>query len=617
MRRLVLAPLILAACSDFNLHNRKSNEGTDPGDSGYDPNDDTDGDGLCDAPNTEPQDVGIDESCEIEEVGTFTPVIKWQNTDVGDAYATPVVGQLTDDNGDGKVDSSDTPDIVISNAVGVTYALRGSDGKIEWSAGNMGGEPATPAIGDLDADGWPDVVAAGSAGIQAFRGRDGSAMWTGPAYRGSMNPACGAVGIYDLNADGKPEVVFGGTIMSGKNGTLIGMGRGGEGSGHGWAAPMGVAADIDQDGQMEVVVGNALFTRDGTTIWSNGQTDGFVAIGNFDNDDKGEIVVTYTGDVRLQDDDGTVIWSQRNVTGDTSGPPTIADYDGDGEPEIGVAGHNVYVVFETDGSVKWRQPVHDESSGFTGSAVFDFEGDGKAEVVYADENDLLVFDGATGAVKLQESAHSSATCSEYPSIADVDNDGHAEIIYSSSAYSGSERGVTVVGDADNSWMPGRPVWNQHAYAITNVSDLGIIPKNAATNWLTYNNFRSGDLAASTGGATGDAIPVLEEICNIECEAGKLRVVVNVGNRGLDDIPAGVVISAYANESGAPVFLASKTTAAAIKPGESSEGLIFKLDADDVNGGTLEFRSDDDNGAQTLAECNEDNNVMIVEDDLCE
>ena len=244
---------------------------------------------------------------------------------------------------------------------------------------------------------------------------------------------CGAVGLYDLNADGYPEVVLGGTIQDGRTGAVRGVGAYGDGSGHAWAAPMGVAADIDQDGTQEVVVGNALYRPDGSTIWYNGQTDGFVAVGNFDGDLYGEIVVSSEGTVRLQDDNGTVLWTRTSVAGSTSGPPTVADFDSDGAPEVGIAGSGLYIVLDTDGTTLWSRTTQDFSSGFTGSAVFDFEGDGEAEVVYADEVSVWVFDGATGATKLEETRHSSATCSEYPSVADVDNDGDLDIIFATTS----------------------------------------------------------------------------------------------------------------------------------------------------------------------------------------
>ncbi|MFZ5479582.1 MAG: FG-GAP repeat domain-containing protein [Myxococcota bacterium] len=618
--------VVLAACGiDNNLGTHKDDPGGDddtgggPGTdtSGTDTNDDTDEDGECDPPELDGRSVDPYDDCDAEAItGTFTPVVEWTNTAVGDAYVTPVVGQLTDDNGNGRIDAGDVPDIVVSNAVGVTYAVSGDGGAVHWSAGSLGSEPMTAAIGDLDGDGFPEVVASGPSGTEAYRGQDGRVFWRASAYSGNVSAQCGAVGIYDLDADGQPEVVLGRRILNGLDGSTIGEGRGGDGSGHGWAAPISAAADIDQDGDLEVVVGNALYDKSGATIWSNRGADGYVAIANFDSDNKGEIVVTGLGSVRLQDDDGSILWTQSGITGSTTGTPTVADFDGDGEAEIGVAGMGQYVVLEADGSRKWAVTTNDYSSGFTGSAVFDFEGDGAAEVVYADENDLLVFDGATGAIKLRESAHSSATCSETPAIADVDNDGHAEIIYTSSAYSGAERGVTVVGDADDSWMAGRPVWNQHAYDITHVEDDGGIPSPGDTNWLTYNNFRSGDLVSATGGVLADAVTLLNDVCNVECEDGRLRVTVIVANKGMGEIPAGIAVSAYALQSGQAVYLTTKYTTEAIPSGESTTGIVFDVDPADVLDGELWFTADDDDGSAALTECHEDNNTLVVDDNLC-
>jgi hypothetical protein len=340
-----------------------------------------------------------------------------------------------------------------------------------------------------------------------------------------------------------------------------------------------------------------------------------VAVADFDSDPYGEIVVTNTGTVRLQDDDGTVLWTQAGVTGSTSGTPTVADFDGDGLLEIGVAGNGRYMVFEDTGVVKWSRSTQDYSSGFTGSAVFDFEGDGAAEVVYADENDLFVYDGATGAIKLQESRHSSATCSEYPSIADVDNDGHAEIIYSSSRYSGNESGITVVGDADDSWQRGRTTWNQHAYNITNIEEDGDVPAYPDTNWLSYNNYRSADLSSSTGGTLADAVVLLSEICNVECDEGLLRVTVVLGNQGTIDLPAGMKVSVYAYHDGTPEWVETKTVADPVASGGSSPGIVFELDPANVERKLL-FIADDDNGSEALAECDETNNTLEVNDSLC-
>jgi len=271
-------------------------------------------------------------------------------------------------------------------------------------------------------------------------------------------------------------------------------------------------------------------------------------------------------------------------------------------------------VFEKDCSVKWQANTQDASSGNTGSSVFDFEGDGSAEAVYADETKLWAFNGADGTVKLQSTQHANGTWLEYPAIADVDADDHAEIVV---ANTGSKLGIYVFGDAGDSWMPGRKIWNQHAYSITNVNDDGTIPAVTVTNWLSYNNFRSGDLAAATGGALSDALPVAGDVCIEECRSGRVYVVVAVGNQGTSELPAGVAISAYAITDADPVYLQTQVVPDAIASGASSLGLEFDFATADLPYGAVEFIADDDNGRASITECNEDNNTLVISDGLCE
>src|SRR2546427_9970678 len=99
------------------------------------------------------------------------------------------------------------------------------------------------------------------------------------------------------------------------------------------------------------------------------------------------------------------------------GRANIADYDNDGLPEIGAGGYNRYFVIDVDTathalSQKWVKNIVDGSEHTTAS-VFDFDCDGAAEVVYRDENNLFVWDGATGNQKAMIQC-GSATRSEFP-----------------------------------------------------------------------------------------------------------------------------------------------------------------------------------------------------------
>ena len=52
-------------------------------------------------------------------------------------------------------------------------------------------------------------------------------------------------------------------------------------------------------------------------------------------------------------------------------------------------------------------------------------------------------------------------------IAVIDNDGQVEIVVGHNNLLQTNYGVSVIGDQDKSWRPGRKIWNQHAYNITN------------------------------------------------------------------------------------------------------------------------------------------------------
>jgi hypothetical protein len=592
--------LALLACSDYNLRGRE--DVTDPlGDSSWDE--------ACDKLATPGGDVEITDECFLEPIiGTWTPQMEWTSTAPGDTYTTPVIGQL---------DADEQSEVVVANVSGVIYVLDGLDGSVQWSGGSLGAEPMTAAIGDLDGDGRAEVVGSGVGGTYAFRG-DGTLLWSVGTQPSGNTSQCGAVGIADLEGDGKPEVILGSLILDGMDGSVKGSGAYGSGAGHQWAAPMGYAADIDQDGTMEVVVGNALYRADGSTIWYNGQSDGFVAVADFDPDEYGEIVVAREGTLRLQDHDGTVLWTRSGLTGGTIGPPTVADFDNDGKPEIGVAGSGMYVVVDgEDGSIIWRRDTKDFSSGFTGSAVFDFEGDGGAEVVYADEDNVWVFDGRNGETKLQESRHSSATCSEYPAIADVDNDGHAEIIYSSGVYSGSETGVSVIGDAEDSWQSSRPVWNQHAYSVTNVNEDSTIPTEVEPNWWTYNTFRSGDVLAGNQGELPDLF-VEMEVCELNCDEGEIVVWAQVGNRGVSEVDRLFPVSLFAVTADGHVLIDEVIVGDPVPSGRSLDAIELRGSVEGLEVAALVVKVDGgDDSAGTVGECDEENDQVVHAQAVCD
>jgi hypothetical protein len=557
---------------------------------------------------------------ESETVGTFTPQVLWDketftfNGSSVSCMMQPIVCPLTDDDGDGDKDENDVADVVIiTYSPGVLRALSGTDGHELWGTSGNGSIQITggAACGDLDGDGSVEVIAATSSGVDVFDS-DGNEEWSSSACSGHLDGTSDAPGIADMDHDGDPEVIIGNCILD-KDGNKLGAGSYGYGTSSN-VGSAGFAVDINQDGELEAVAGNAIYDIDGNALWHNGESDGYPAVGNFDADNFGEIAVTGDAQLRIIDDDGTVLCRASIPAASSSygGPPTVADFDGDGQAEIGVAANSTYTVFETDCSVLWQYTgTTDPSSGNTASSVFDFEGDGVADVVYADEHWVWVFDGRDGTVKMQDATHSNNTWLEYPSIADINGDGSADIAVCNTPGSwGSMNGVTVFEDADASWRPGRRIWNQHGYSITNINDDGSIPQYQDTNWLSYNNFRSGDLTPGEGYSGPDLYVKIDDVCADECGEGNVTVWFSVGNQGYNDVTDDVQIEIWGETATGTQILSTYTWTSDILQGTESASESIELTGVPTPLYDLSVTIDggDSSSLDQISECHEDNNV---------
>lgn len=530
------------------------------------------------------------------------------------------------------------------------------------------------AAGDIDADGSVDLVATVvNGGTIAFE-RDGTVKWMNlehPSAAARDHLAGTTPSIADLDHDGMPEIIQGRVVLNGSDGSLKWQGAGGTGV-NAFMGPVSAVGDPDLDGNLNVLAGNTMYSIDGAPVWTYafptpadntncaapaGYTcDGFTATGNFDDDDEGEIVVVRAGKVYILNHDGTELQvggapaiidiPVANCTKNEGGPPTVADFDGDGEAEIGVAGANYYIVADlecmaaplppgcSDPGIRWKVPNQDCSSRVTGSSVFDFDGDGKAEVIYNDEQFFRVFSGTDGAVLLEQANHSH-TRLEMPIVADVDNDGNAEIVFVENGYGGTPadtQGIQIWGDAADSWVPTRRIWNQHSYHVTNVSETGSIPMNEGPNWLEptdatvsgrMNNFRQ-NLPDFDKFAAPDI--TVELNLNLAACPQYLGLVANVCNDGALVVGAGVQLRFYDNATQAeiPCENAPVSTTQPLAPGQC-QPVTCQWAGAPTDGSTVDIRACADNEGYTCAttgmggnnECHEDNNAGDKSDKSCD
>lgn len=437
---------------------------------------------------------------------------------------------------------------------GVLRVLNGRTGKEQyslgkafpWSAGFAG---VSVAVGDVLGNGTVQIVAVTGEGDVALIGSKSSPPIAPLSVLGiSDKPISGnasslfgwggGLAIADMNGDGFPGIAYGATVFTTRAGAIIRMWTGSGGTGGPFPVALSTFAKLDGADGLELLAGNTAYRADGTILWSRRDLpDGFNAIADLDKHGAPEVVLMASGTLYILDGaTGATKLPATLLPGTGSGgPPTIADFDGDGIPEIGVAQAQVYSILKPDFvngkvNVLWQSPIHDSSST-TGSTAFDFNADGRTEVLYADECFLWVFDGATGAVRYATS-HTSFTGTEEPIVADVDGDGHAEIVMVSNGVDPSAQGLGCLDTAGKSvqvngitWkpstVPGRayhgvtvfdhgkgkvwakasPIWNEHTYHVSNISDgtgspyplarYGTIPRIEVPNWSVpwLNNFR--------------------------------------------------------------------------------------------------------------------------------
>lgn len=325
------------------------------------------------------------------------------------------------------------------------------------------GIPTSPAVGDIDGDGDLEIVVEGmDRRIHAWHHNgvvvDGwpISQWNGdPLWRGGLSsPALG-----DLDDDGLPEIVVG-TMSPYENGqqdqnaTLWALN--GDSSlvpgfpikteQHIHSSP--ALGDIDGDDRLEIVVGVGQGITTGRT----------------------NIVYAWNHDGTPLHVPGGRPWPQE-TTNTVLAPPALGDIDGDGELEVvvGEGGYdlttnNKLYAWNADGSLVPGFPVlvPSPSSWASGSLplqytpiLADFDGDGTVEILVTHINSWgFVVVEPDGTVSDVTGHPMRQGLWESPMVDDIDNDGLLEIVAASGdAY---ERGEIRIWNERGTAASARP-----------------------------------------------------------------------------------------------------------------------------------------------------------------
>lgn len=215
------------------------------------------------------------------------------------------------------------------------------------------------------------------------------------------------------------------------------------------------AADIDGDGQLEIVFGcyrndsniYALNAENGSLLWkyntksagAEGCNDVAPIIYDIDGDGKKEVIVpsscnpkTYCFDGKT----GAIKWIC-NTRGSDS-PPSIADIDGDGKAELlhGEFGGYVLCINAEDGSIAWELPVDTQSWIQTAPTIVDVDNDGNLDFVVATWNAKVKTDNKIYAYRAKDrkllwTFSLNDVVYHGTAVGDLDNDGKAELVIGS------------------------------------------------------------------------------------------------------------------------------------------------------------------------------------------
>jgi subtilisin family serine protease len=326
----------------------------------------------------------------------------------------------------GDIDGDGVPEIVAINAAGMVFAWHSNGVALPgWPHATSVGIPTFVAIDDLDGDGRSEIITSGLGVVNVLHG-DGSTLPGWPlTIGGSPSNSMGAPAIGDVDGDGKKEIV----VASSATPTFVYVLRSTGGILPGW--PLAIEAE------------------------QNVAASSVPTVGDLDGDGKLEIAIgAVNGSVSVFRGNGSLLsgWPQAipNVARLYS-TPTIGDLDGDGRldvvaggsPLIGSSGLESLAVWRGTGALLPGWPTPPDSGdatafGFGTSALADLDGDNKADVLVSSDSPLSRVINSLQGFRSNGSllpgfpkvtAAVGAFPTNTPAVADFDGDGKLELAW--------------------------------------------------------------------------------------------------------------------------------------------------------------------------------------------